>query len=173
MTSQLKKVVLHSHLLHLEDIGPDLRQGLFRGCAGRRVLLPTLTHFRHWQRGPIYFPACRQRQLRHHHKGPRHHVLRKLGSHMPAQFIHLKPTIGHHICPTAGIPLPRAPPPCIASPARAFPPPPPPLPTQSGNPEPSPADPVALHVPDCRQADTGPNLPSGTTGCLLDRMDWG
>src|SRR6476660_2321781 len=84
MSSQLEKVFLHSHSLHLQHLFPYPRHHLLHRRT-RHLLLSPLSFFsplrscspRLRQSPPVDLPVLRQRHLLHHHHRPGTHVLRQ------------------------------------------------------------------------------------------------
>ena len=79
MSSQLKKVLIHTHLFYLQHFCPHPRQLLFHFRPRRYHPLLRQHHPAHSrQRSSVHLPIRQQRHFLHPHVTRRHHVLRQL-----------------------------------------------------------------------------------------------
>ncbi|KAF1029539.1 MAG: hypothetical protein GAK37_01722 [Pseudomonas sp.] len=91
VAAQLKEVVLAPHALHLQHVGPDLRQQGFDLAFGRFVVPGKAgRQVRCGQRLAVQFAVGGQRQRVEPHIGHRHHVVGQARHQMRANLAHLQ-----------------------------------------------------------------------------------
>ncbi|KWV69813.1 hypothetical protein PFL603g_06260 [Pseudomonas fluorescens] len=87
MPAQLKEMVVTPHTLHLQHLGPDLRQHGFDFALGHGVLTGKYRgHVRRWQSLAVEFAIGGQWQCVELHERDGHHVVRQMRHQVGANF---------------------------------------------------------------------------------------